>query len=86
MYALHISPELYLHMYSSFMRVVKLGTPEARFLITFVWIVGVCVVRVCVLCVYVCVRVCVHTCMHAFVSTLRLLMTSGKMWYDIDPV
>ena len=43
--------------------------------------------RLCVcVCVCVCVYVCVCVCVCVCVSTPRLLITSGKMWCDIDPI
>ena len=34
-------------------------------------------------CVYVCVCVCVCVCIGL---SLRLLITSGMMWHDMDPI
>ena len=35
--------------------------------------------------VYMCVCVCVSVCLSLCVSALRLLITSGIMWRDMDP-
>ena len=46
------------------------------------WFLKVDPVRIVSMCVYVCVCVCMCVC----VSTPRLLITSGVMWRDIDPI
>ena len=57
----------------------------ARSKIAFAWEVGVCArVSMCgCVCVWVCVRVCVCACVY---PSSRLLITSGLMWPDIDPI
>ena len=55
-------------------------------------------VSVCWMCTCVCVLVCVSVCEHAYIYVCvcvcvyvcvrapRLLITSGMMWYDMDPI
>ena len=74
-----------------FLNQVRTGLrPErARFLKLISVRISVCVcvcLHVCVcVCVCVCLCVCVYVCVYVCVSALRLLITSGMMWYDMDP-
>ena len=57
---------------------------HARVCVRFYVCVCMCVFCVCV-CVCVCVCLCVCTCV-CVCPSLRLLITSGVMWCDVDPI
>ena len=66
---------------------VNLIKPGATGFLELLLSANVCM-RVCVcVCVCVCVRVCVCVCVCVLVCPPpRLLLTSGVMWCDIDPI